>query len=196
VNGRRERGRCPLLLAALAVLAALLLLAALLPWWSQWRADLERAAVTEARVARYRSLVDSRAELEKALDEIAKRVEAQRYFIEAANLELAAAGLQQRIKTVVAEAGGTLVSTRNLSGGQRETGGNWIRIEVRMKGDTATLARVLLALRRERPVELVEALTVRGRALYRKRGNRMETTRRQELEIGFRVTARLQGNAS
>jgi len=48
VNGRRERGRCPLLLATLAVLAALLLLAALLPWWSQWRADLERAAVTEA----------------------------------------------------------------------------------------------------------------------------------------------------
>ncbi len=185
-DGTRHRNCTPLLIMLFSF-ASLLLLLILLPWWSQWQKDREQAAVISARIARYRALLDSRSRLEAGLKEIDTRLKQSGYFMEATSPEVAAAELQNRVKAVVTRAGGTLVSSEVLNA-EKEPG--WVGVKVRMTGDDDALSRTLLALRRTRPVVLVEALTVRGQVRYRRQGDRMVPQSAPPLDIGFQVVGR------
>ena len=179
-----ENRNCAPVLVMLFSFGGLLLFLVLLPWWSQWQADREQIAVTSARIARYRTLIESKPRLEAGLKKIETRLKEAGFFLQATSPEVAAAELQNRVKTIITGAGGTLVSSQVLDTGKQS---DWVGIKVRMTGDSTALAHTLLALRRTHPVVLVENLPVRGQGHYRRQGNRLVPMPLPPLNIGFQV---------
>ena len=185
-----KKGRCGLLLLSLAALVMLAVALVAVPWWMQWSTYREAAATTAERIARYRSLIDSRDAFKAQLRQLEEQPRERGYFIEADNPELAAADLQQRIKEMVSKAGGTLVSTQSIFGDEKGPPRK-VEIKVRMKGDVEALAKVLYAIERNTPVLMVEDLAVRSRRTVKgRRNNRVEG---YSLDANFRVIGYMMG---
>ncbi len=190
MNLRTNKSKCVLLIGALLLGTALLLTLILLPWWSKMQFYDGVAKQAADRIERYQRLLDSRPLLGKRLKTLRQDLRKRNYFISAANPELAAAELQNRVKKIVTGAGGKLISTQKIDtdkdGDARE-----IEIKVRMKGDAQALAKVLHELEGQLPIIMVQNISIRSRRTVKgRRKNRVEG---YELDVNFGLVGYLQG---
>ena len=192
MNLRTNNGKCLLLLGSVSVLILLLLAVILWPWWNKMQFYDAAARQSVDRIERYQRLLDSRPQLGKRLKTLRQDLGKRGFFIAAANQELAAAELQNRVKKVVTGAGGKLISTQKVDtdkdGDTRE-----IEVKVRMKGNVEALATVLHELEGHLPVLMVQDISVRSRRTVKgRRKNRVEG---YELDVSFGLVGYLPGGA-
>jgi hypothetical protein len=190
MNLRSDNGKCVLILGVASVVLLTLLAMIFLPWWSKMQ-SYDAAAVQSAdRIERYQRLIDGRPALEKRLKALRQDLRKRKYFVVAANQELAAAQLQNRVKKIVTGSGGKLISTQKVDtdkdGDARE-----IEIKVRMKGDVETLSKVLHDLEGSLPILMVQNISIRSRRTVKgRRKNRVEG---YELDVSFGLVGYLSG---
>ena len=104
---------------------------------------------------------------------------------------LAAAELQQRLKTMVEAAGGTLQSIQALPPGE-EAGAVKVTISAVMNGDTGSLQKVLYDLESQTPLLFVDNLEVSMRTTRPRLPNgRYATYTRMQLNAQFEVSGYL-----
>ncbi len=171
------------------LLAALLLPAAALvlpPWWEHLQGLKSEAATAEARIRRFRALIESRPALERTLERIRREMESRGYFLRAAGPELAAAELQRQLKAMAAASGGTLVSTQRI---ETENDPDRLHLAARIQGSEAALSGLLESLRDHRPLVLVETFHLRDPAPRRRGGTRGA---QRPLELTLHLTVPLE----
>lgn len=184
MNPRGERQHCALILGGLGLLLILALVLVIYPWWTRMQFYDKALDQAADHIQRYQRLLDSAPEQRKRLKHLRQQLKKRKYFVSAANPELAAAELQKRVKTIVAEASGKLVSTQKV-----DTQGidpiREIKIKVRMKGDVDALSRVLYELEGRLPVVTIDNVSIRSRRTVKgRRKNRVEG---YELDISFEL---------
>ena len=104
---------------------------------------------------------------------------------------LAAAELQQRLKTMVEAAGGTLQSIQALPPGE-ESDAVKVTISAVMNGDTNSLQKVLYSLESQTPLLFVDNLEVSARMIRPRLPNgRYATYTRMQLNTQFEVSGYL-----
>lgn len=163
---------CTSCLRSLGILLGLLLVIGslvLTPWWQKLDEYHRKIEQHTAQISRFQQMQARRPALERELQQLRGQIDRNNLFISAETAALAAADLQQRVKQAVASAGGQLVSTQNLTepAGDRLTE---IVIRVRMNGDGDVLLKVLHGLESNRPLLLVDNLTVRSNKRFKGRG--------------------------
>lgn len=190
MNLRTEKSKCVLFLGVLFLAVALLLVMIFVPWWSRMQFYDATASQSADRIDRYQRLIDSRPVLGKRLKALRQDLRKRNYFIAAANQELAAAELQNRVKKIVTGAGGKLISTQKVDidkdGDTRE-----IEIRVRMKGDVEALAKVLHDLEGQLPIIMVQNISIRSRRTVK--GRRQNRVEGYELDVSFGLVGYLPG---
>ncbi len=152
---------------AVAVLAAVVgafLLIVVQPVVTRFTAYGETIDRSRDLLARYERLGNSRPELEAQLVQLRKAQASAGGFLEGASVELAAATLQNKIKTVIKESGGNLRSTQILRV-EDDADGLFRRVGVRvtMTGTVESLHEVFYALETSVPYLFLENIDIRGR---------------------------------
>jgi hypothetical protein len=157
-----------LALALLALLLAALWRFAAMPAWDQWRADGEAIAATRDAIARFKGVAAARESLSRQLARVRSNPSLEGALMRAATVTLAAAQLQQQLKSTVEERGGSVVSSQALDG---EAVGPFVKVKinVRMTLTMPQLQRVLYRLESQRPVLVVDELLVLSRQRRRRR---------------------------
>ncbi len=152
-------------LLALALLALLIwsghvyVAEPLLERWTLAEDSIARQAELERR---YLVLGASRADLERRLDRIGENLSPAGLYIEAASDALVGAGLQNKLKSVVNQGGGTLNSTQILPATEAEPFRR-IGVRVQMTGAVTALQNTLHKLESARPYLFLDNLDVRRR---------------------------------
>lgn len=172
--------------AALGLLLAVLAL----PWLGVALPLLDSFAEGERDIAELSAKAERLAAAAAAKDEwlaqkeaLAARRERGGLLLAGASEALAAAALQNTIKTAVARAGGELRSTQPLTTSE-EKGFRRIAVRALLTTDAEGLRTLLHAVDAARPLLFVEALEVRGRAVSRRDGEPEEP----QLDIRIDVT--------
>ncbi len=156
----------------------ILIIVVALPYWLIVRPVLDRFAAVDSEIAeqqtmlqRYATIAGRLSTLESRLAAIKRDgVSADDYLV--GNSEaIVAAELQNRLKTVIANADGKLASTQVLATTE-EAGFRQITIRVRLNASIDGLRRVLYQLEAGRPLMFVDNLDVSSRQDRRRAGER------------------------
>ena len=170
----------------LLLLTALLLFALVVrPLWARYAANVEDIEALEDNVVRFEAIANQQGAVEKELSRLEDALDLGALTIQAGSATLAAANLQERVKSVVQKAGGSLTSTQAL---EPESFGDFERVSVnvRMTGATPALQKSLYALESALPLLVIEdLLVVSRRAARRKR--RKAAVQQDRLDVRYRV---------
>jgi general secretion pathway protein M len=169
----------------LSRILALLLLAALplLVWTvvvepviAAYRDADQAIARTQSLLNDYRQRAAQRPQLAELVTAEEARAAAVQGYLVAVDDALAAAELQDRVKSVIEAAGGTLRSAQSLEvapvegiAGVRRAG-----LQVRFSADSESLATILYGLETGKPYLFVDGLSVREPRRQRRRGDESE----------------------
>lgn len=166
-----------------------LLMALVGPLWSTYRDNREQVLQLRDHKLRYQRLASSIEPLKAQLQQMQGQNLLARYALPQESPGLAAARLQKRVKTMVAAAGGQLLSTQNLP---PEQAGSFQRVtvNVKMRGSTEVLADVLYRLESAAPLLFVDNLLVTSRVT---RARRSKTAGRSVLEVRFDLSGYVPG---
>ena len=163
-------GTMPSRVLALAVLAGLVLfalLAVVKPLSARYLDNRAAIAQLSEQIARLEGIASRtqayRAELQRLRDDPRR----ERYLLGDDSPTLAAASLQERLKSVVEEHGGRLTSTQ-VMGADEDGGFAKVAIAARVSGDIEVLQRTLHALEGSLPLLTVDDLTVLSRRSRRR----------------------------
>ena len=152
-------------------LAALLLLALMVGlfyvmvdqiWMGQYRLYQTNTERLLDRLHNLQRLATARPELEKAIQSIRDDQRTAAYFLPPAPPVLAAADLQQRVKSLVEGAGGNLLSVQALPVVE-EGGVVRVAVGVTVQGDVGMLQKTLHSLESQVPLLFVDNLEVSAR---------------------------------
>ena len=158
--------------------------AILVPIWTTITEDREAIRQQQDLIMRFNRIAAGIDELEVELNDLKRRQDVGRFTLSGESTTLAAAALQERVKSVVEEHNGRLTSTQVLNVEQQQ-GFEQVSINVRMSVDTPTLQRVVHALENGLPVTLIEDVTILAR---RNRSRRRRTTPPPALDVRFKLT--------
>lgn len=179
-------GSLPSRLLALALLAAVPILAYAFvvgPVIAAYRDAGEAITQAQRLLQSYRERAEQRPQLAQLLADQEERAGSITGYLEAVDDALAAAELQDRVKSVVEEAGGDLRSAQSLKvepveavPGVRRAG-----LKVRFAADIDSLAAILYELETGEPYLFVEGLSIREPRRQRRR--RDEPEQAPELDV-------------
>jgi len=181
-----SRGFQRIIAIALLVLVVLLVWrAGLDPAWRAWREDREAVASHRDAIARLRGLAAAGPRYQKALTELRQRSGFADALIRAPSATLAAAQLQQRVKALVEQAGGSMVSAQPA---EAQAAGPFTRVGlgVRVTVSVAALQKVLHSLETRTPVVVIDEMLVLSRAARR---SRRRVPVRDELDVRLTLSA-------
>ncbi len=134
-----------------------------------------RESIAQSRelYVKYQQIAAGQTELETQLDALKRRERAEGGYLEGASETLAAAGLQNRLKSLFARAGGALKSLQILPAKPEEA---FLRITVRaqLSADTNALRQILHALEADTPFLFVENVDLRKKKQRRRRRRRRQ----------------------
>jgi len=116
-----------------------------------------RLASLQAELATLARLAAGRAEAERRLEAMKRSDAARRHYLAERTPSLAAAELQRLLRRAAEQGQGELISTE-VPGGQRPEAE--VTVRARIRGDTATLQRMLHALEAGPPILFVQDLSV------------------------------------
>ena len=153
-----------LLLLAMAVVARVLVL----PIWTTYTGNRDAIIQTEDNIARYSRLSTQVHALRSAVGELEQADILDRYVLAQESEPLAAAALQDRMKSVVSSGGGTLTSTQVLPT-EAEQGFKRVIVNVRMAVSTDALQRVLFELENDLPYLLIDDVVILSRGARKQR---------------------------
>jgi general secretion pathway protein M len=158
-----------IVLLAVALLGGYrLIVAPLLTAYQEGESSIEQA---KTLLQRYRALAEQRPQLAKRLAEQQERAAAAAGYLEGPSDALAAAQLQDRVKSVVETAGGELRSTQILPAQPLEGDLGFRRTAVRVQIIVTIegLAAALYELETGQPYLLIDDVTVRQERVRRRR---------------------------
>ena len=155
-----------LLLVAVGVVVRLMVL----PIWTTYAENRDAIAQTEDNIARYSRLSIQVDALGSIVDELEQADNLDRYVFSQESEPLAAAALQDRIKSVVTNSGGTLTSTQVLPT-VVDQGFKRVVVNVRMAVSVDALQRVLYALENNLPYLLADDIIILSRGARKRRRN-------------------------
>lgn len=186
------KARC--MASMLFLVAVFLLVAAAIAWplWENNKLYEERAMDSAERIGRYQSLIEQRTAMEDALKQLRLEQKKRGYFLDSSNPDLAAAKIQEQVKAIVTGAGGTLVSTQNVSPARNVDLGR-VEVKVRMKGDAEAVAKVLHGIESRRPLMFIDKLNIRSRKTVKGRRNNRVTT--YSLDVNFDLSSYMLGGS-
>ena len=161
-------------LLAVTILVAVLAFAwqgMILPVVAAYRTTGETIAQSRILLGRYEALASQRPQLARALDERRSQNEASSAYLSGANDALAAAALQEQVRTVIAEAGGELRSTQILP---VEVADEELRIRraglrLQLLVDIEGLEAILYRLETAEPFLFIDDVTIREQRSGRRR---------------------------
>lgn len=161
----------------LAVLLLLLVLGGvvrglLVPVWAAYAGNRDAIIQIEDSIVRYSRLSTQVDALKSAVAALVETDELARYVLAQKSEPLAAAALQERVKSAVTKSGGTLTSTQVLPT-ELEQGFKRIIVNVRMSVSIDALQRVLYVLEKDLPYLLADNIVILSRG-NRKRRRRPE----------------------
>lgn len=161
-----------LALGLLLLTLGLVYLIVVRPLWSAYHSNQEQIADYREDIARFERIAAKQPALEQQVQELTRQRKLVRYTLGAQSPTLAAAALQDRVKSIVEENGGRLTSTRILP--VSDVGPFFqVAVNVQMRVSTKALQDVLYGLEGGAPYLLVENLTIlsRGNRVYRRTGS-------------------------
>jgi len=173
------------------ILAVLLLLVAVaavvrlvvLPIWTTFAQNRDAIAQTEDNIARYSRLSTQVEALRSIVDELEQADNLDRYVFSQESEPLAAAALQDRIKSMVTNSGGTLTSTQVLPT-VADQGFKRVIVNVRMAVSVDALQRVLYGLENNLPYLLTDDIVILSRGA---RKRRRKATAVDALDVRFNL---------
>lgn len=130
-----------------------------LSWlWLDYREAAGAMARIEPRYARLRGMVEAEPRMLALQADLEKRIAA---LAMPANVEASRAGadLQQRVRELSEKSGLGVVASQILPA-RDEDGVEWVGASLTLEGGVGKIQELLLALRKERPVVLIESLTI------------------------------------
>ncbi len=145
-----------------------------IPWYSSLTTTLDDIDEQIFRDKRYQRVIASRDEVLIEIEKGRKEINELGYFNDQATPALAAAELQKRIKAMVQDADGEISSTQVLPN-KDQSGLLRITVKVKLTGDMEMLKILLFEIDIEKPLMMIENLTI---IPGRKKRNRK--TRKQE----------------
>ena len=163
---RVQRRILAVLLLLLAVGAVVRLM--VLPIWTTFADNRDAIAQTEDNIARYSRLSTQVEALRSIVDELEQADNLDRYLFSQESEPLAAAALQDRIKSVVTNSGGTLTSTQVLPT-VADQGFKRVIVNVRMAVSVDALQRVLYGLENNLPYLLTDDIVILSRGASKRR---------------------------
>lgn len=167
-------------LVVLALGAAYLLVA--LPLLHTYQKTQENIAQHRAHLVRFERIAATREPLEHEFKSLEQHRKLARYTLDQESTTLAAAALQERVKSIVEQAGGELTSTRILP--PVEVGPFYrVTVNVRMNVSIEALQDALYHLESGVPYLLIENVAILSRARRIRRWR--NTSRLQELDVRF-----------
>jgi general secretion pathway protein M len=177
------------LLGAALLGGARLVVAPLLAAWRDAAAEIEQA---EFLLQRYRALAAQRPAMAEQLEEQQKLAATAAGYLQGPSDALAAAQLQDRVKTVVEGAGGELRSTQILAATPVEIDPTIRRTALRVQFvvTIAGLAETLYELETGQPYLLIDELTVREQRTRSRRRDEPETE--AQLDVSLELSGYLQ----
>jgi len=155
-----------LLLVAVGVVVRLMVL----PIWTAYADNRDAIAQTEDNIARYARLSIQVDALGAIVEELEQADDLDRYVFSQESEPLAAAALQDRIKSVVTNSGGTLTSTQVLPT-VVDQGFKRVVVNVRMAVSVDALQRVLYGLENNLPYLLADDIIILSRGAGKRRRN-------------------------
>lgn len=179
------------ILAVLLVLVALAILvrALVLPIWTSYLDNRDAIAQLEDSIARYSRLSTRVDALRTVVADLEQTDSLNRYVLDQESAPLAAAALQDRVKSVVTGSGGTLTSTQVLPAVAAQ-GFERIIVNVRMAVSIDALQQVLYELENHLPYLLIDDLIILSRSAARQR----QTGKRADLlDVRFNLYGYMRG---
>jgi len=176
-------------IAALLLLAAVVLAISIFvvrPLWARYSENSEAVASLQENISRFERIATQFTALKKELVRQNQALDLREYTLQGVSATLAAASLQERVKSFTEAAGGSLVSTQVL---ESEPVGEFQRVsvKVRMSGSTAGLQKSLHALESGKPILVIDDLLVTSRqTTSRRRGQ--EHPQLKQLDVQYRVS--------
>lgn len=158
---------------------------------ARYRAYRELLEQQQTRLQQLNRIAASREPIQQLIAKIGQDQGMAAQYLPQSAPALAAAELQQRIRSVVESAGGTLRSTQALPPVEE---GNTVKvtISVTLTGDTGNLEKILYDLEAQTPLLFVDNLEVSAREnRQRLPGGRMATYTRIQLSVQFEVSGYL-----
>jgi general secretion pathway protein M len=144
----------------------------------------------QERLQRYRTIARQRTAHEKELEQLRLREAVQDYFLKSETDALAAAEMQEYVKSVIGESGGDLVSMRVLPVAHYGRFSS-VSIRVEMTGNVETVLLAFYALESGQPLVVIDELYMQPERRRRRRGAPME----KSLEIRFKLSGFRQARA-
>ncbi|MGI9335837.1 MAG: type II secretion system protein GspM [Gammaproteobacteria bacterium] len=163
-------GTVPSRVLALVILASLVLLvfAALIrPLTARYLDNRGAIEQLSEQIARMRAISSQTQAYRAELDRLRQDPRRERYLLGEESPTLAAASLQERLKSVVEQHGGRLTSTQ-VMGAEEDGGFAKVAIAARVSGDISVLQRTLHDLEGSLPLLTVDDLTVLSRRSRRR----------------------------
>ena len=157
-----------LALLLLLVAAAIFVSAVAMPLVTTWTENRDEIVQMEDSIARYARLSARIDALESAVEALAASEELDAFVLPQTSEPLAAAALQERVKSVVTGSGGTLTSTQVLPVA-KEQGFKRIAVNVRMAGSVEALQRALHELESGLPYLLADNVVILARGARKRR---------------------------
>ena len=132
------------------------------PFVSAYSGNAETAAQLQSALRKYRHLATRLPEMSRTLEDLRVRQSAQQGYLSGANEAVAAATLQDRLKSLIAREGGKLQSTQAMP--QTKVMGQPQRVGVRahMVMQLGELQAVIYRLESTTPMLIVENLSIRA----------------------------------
>ncbi|MDX2315695.1 MAG: type II secretion system protein GspM [Gammaproteobacteria bacterium] len=182
------------ILAVLFLLAAVAAVVGLIVWpiWSTYVENRDAIAQTEDNISRYSRLSIQVDALRSVVAELEQADNLDRYVFPQESEPLAAAALQDRIKSVVTNSGGTLTSTQVLPA-VADQGFKRVVVNVRMAVSVEALQRVLYALESNLPYLLADEIVILSRSAGKRRRNADKRRRNADAVDSLNVVFNLYG---
>ncbi len=173
LNDKQQRWLAIGLLLCIIISIGLLIF---MPWYNNLTNTLEDIDEQKFRDKRYQRVIASREEVLVEIDKGRNEINALGYFNDKETPSLAAAELQKRIKEMVQNADGEISSTQVLPNKDQD-GLLRITVKVKLTGDMEMLKNLLFEIEAEKPLMIVEKLTiVPGRKKRNRRTRKTEQT--------------------
>jgi len=156
LNDKQQRWLAIGLLLGIIVSLGLLIF---MPWYNSLSKTLDDIDDQVFRDKRYQRVIASREEVLIEVEQGRKEINALGYFSAHTKPSLAAAELQKRIKEMVQHADGEISSTQVLPNKDKD-GLLRITVKVKLTGDMEMLRNLLFEIDVEKPLMMIENLTI------------------------------------
>ncbi|MFT5444988.1 MAG: general secretion pathway protein M [Gammaproteobacteria bacterium] len=175
-----------LAVALLVLIFVLVWRGALRPAWQQWSLGAQQVEQQRDLTARLRAMAGSREQFSRALTEARAASGVDAALMDFASVTLAAARLQQDVKSLVEATGGSVVSSQPVNAPSQ---GPFARaqLSVRLLINGQALQRVMHTLETQRPVVLIEDIMILIRNRRRSRSRAATAVGNEMLDVRLSV---------